>query len=438
MVNQISDLKSWIREAAKQLGFDLCGIASAALPEPDRAQYLWWLEQGFQGEMKYMEREQRQDLRLLLPSVRSVICVGMIYNTPHPKSIECPDPTRGWISRYGWGEDYHSILHKRLEKLLEGLQGAAGSPFEAKVYVDTGPLLERAFARAAGLGWIAKNTCLISEKVGSWFFVGEILTSLELEPDKPVPDRCGTCRRCIDACPTAAIIEPYVLDATRCISYFTIEARGSVPEEFRPAIGRHVFGCDICQDVCPWNGKALVTLLPQFQPQPIGASGGATAGNSSLSVKGGTGEADRDASLERLPNSEQPLPQRPELLEPEPEKKDLQRSAVISTLNPPLEWLAALSQTEFHRFFRTSPVKRARYRGMLRNVAVAMGNSRRQQYRPALQKLAEYPDPIVQEHARWALGQLKQDQQQPDPPNPDRSETTAPGSELRLFARRVP
>ena len=344
------DLKSWIKKAAERMGFDLCGIAPAGLPDQDKRQYLWWIEQGFHGEMGYMERQQRQDIRLLFPEVRSVICAGMVYNTPQPKSIDCPDPTRGWISRYGWGEDYHSIVRQRLEELLAELRLAAGSRFEAKIFVDTGPLLERTIARAAGLGWIAKNTCLIQQKAGSWFVVGEILTSLELEPDEPLPDRCGTCRRCIDACPTAAIVEPYVLDATRCIAYFTIEARGTIPEEFRPGIGRHVFGCDICQDVCPWNRKAPVTPLPQFQPR--GGSPG--------------------------------------------------------TFNPPLEGLASLSEAEFNAFFRGSPVKRARYRGMLRNAAIAMGNSGEPQYRAILQKLADFPDPIVQEHARWALGRLSE------------------------------
>ena len=362
--------KSWLREEARRLGFDLCGIAPASLPELDRARYLLWLERGYQGEMKYMEREQRRDLRRLLPSVRSVICAGMAYNTPHPKSVECADTARGWISRYSWGEDYHRVLRERLEKLHEGLRREAGSPFEAKICVDTAPLLERAVAQAAGAGWIGKNTCLIREKVGSWFLLGEILTSLELEPDEPVPDRCGTCRRCIDACPTAAIVKPYVLDATRCISYFTIELRGSIPEEFRPAVGRHLFGCDICQDVCPWNSKAPVMSLPEFQPRPVPTVDG--------------------------------------------ERQSGEEPAPPNTFNPPLEWLASLSEEEFRRAFRRSPIQRARYRGMLRNAAVAMGNSRLERFRPLLERLAEHPDPMVQEHARWALGQLQETKQQPD------------------------
>lgn len=374
------EIKAWITNAAERLGFDLCGIAPAAVPDRDKDQYLWWIEQGFHGEMTYMERQQRQDIRLLFPGVRSVICAGMVYNTGYPKSVDCPDPNRGWISRYGWGDDYHDVLRERLEQLLAELRAAVSVPFEAKVYVDTGPLLERTISRAASLGWIAKNTCLISEQVGSWFMVGEILTSLELEPDEPPPNRCGTCTRCIDACPTTAIVEPGVLDATRCIAYFTIEARGAVPEEFRPAIGRHVFGCDICQDVCPWNRKAPATALPQFQPRNFDQS------------------PDREgAGANSTGGDEAPAPSRDGAGAPSP----------LTAFNPPLDWLASLSEEEFRTAFRRSPVKRAKYRGMLRNIATAMGNSGEQRYCPALEKLAEFPDAVVQEHARWALRQLK-------------------------------
>ncbi|MGH9785491.1 MAG: tRNA epoxyqueuosine(34) reductase QueG [Terriglobia bacterium] len=376
------DLKAWIREAAARLGFDLCGVASAALPDQDRRQYLGWLDKGFHGEMTYMERREREDLRQLLPGVRSVICAGMVYNSPLPLSIDCPDPERGpengWISRYAWGEDYHFVLEERLQRLLEDLRAAAGSPFDAKIYVDTGPVLERALARAAGLGWIAKNTCLIHPKAGSWFLVGEILTSLELAADQPVPDYCGTCTRCMDACPTGAIVEPYVLDATRCISYFTIELKGSIPEEFRAGMGRHVFGCDICQDVCPWNRKAPVTELAAFQPRPFGypsrdREGAGTQGT-------GNREQGTDQSADAAPPS---------------------------AFNPPLELLASLTEDEFREFFRRSPVKRAKYQGLLRNVAVAMGNSGLLKFRPALEKLAQHSDPLVQEHARWALDRLE-------------------------------
>ncbi|MBI3895286.1 MAG: tRNA epoxyqueuosine(34) reductase QueG [Acidobacteria bacterium] len=383
------NIKTWIREAAGRLGFDLCGIAPAATPARDREQYLWWLEEDFHGEMKYMERPQRRDIRELLPSVRSVICVAVVYNTSFPKSTETQDKTRGWISRYAWGEDYHRVLEEQLKKLLEELRAAVNYPFDAKIYVDTGPLLERALARAAGLGWIAKNTCLIHPKLGSWFVVGEILTSLELESDAPAQDRCGTCTRCIDACPTAAIVEPYVLDATRCISYFTIELRGGIPEEFRADMGRHVFGCDICQDVCPWNRKAPFTMLPGFQPRTFDSP---TDPESEL--KNSIQSQDESASDSFSPCTEEST-REPESHFPAP-----------SLFSPPLDWLASLAEEDFRKLFQHSPVKRARYQGLLRNVAVAMGNSREPKFRPILQKLAEYPDRVVQEHARWALQQL--------------------------------
>src|SRR3954447_16769770 len=197
----------------------------------------------------------RDDPRNLLASARSIICVGKLYQTPWPHTAE--DEERGWISRYAWGEDYHDVVRRGLERLVERLHAVTGE-FESRVCVDTAPLLERSYARQAGLGWIGRNTCLINQQMGSWFFLGEVLVSLEIEPDGPAPDRCGTCTRCIDACPTDAI-GPLGVDSTRCISYFTIELRGPVPEEHRAGIGTHVFGCDICQDVCPWNGRAPVT-----------------------------------------------------------------------------------------------------------------------------------------------------------------------------------
>ncbi|MBI4442033.1 MAG: tRNA epoxyqueuosine(34) reductase QueG [Acidobacteria bacterium] len=377
MHRQSFDLKAWIREAATGLGFDLCGIASPVVPEQDRQRYLWWLQQryfwwlqqGMHGKMRYMERPQRQDLRQLLPSIRSVICVAMVYHTGHPLSTDCLDPNRGWISRYAWGEDYHGVLQERLEKFLEELRTFVGRPFDAKIYVDTGPVLERALAQAAGLGWIGKNTCLIYPAIGSWFFLGEILTSLELEPDQPVTDHCGSCTRCIEACPTGAITQPYVLDARRCISYLTIELKGNIPGELRGDMGMHVFGCDICQDVCPWNGKALVSQLPAFQPRSV-------------------------ESVDSVPSVSSVLSG--------PQKSP------ASAFNPPLEWLARLTEEQFQKLFRGSPIRRARHRGLLRNVAVAIGNSRQPKYRSVLQRLAQLPDPIIQEHARWALSRLEQ------------------------------
>ncbi len=256
-----------VKALARECGFELVGIAQAgAAADFDR--YATWAADGHAGEMRYLtdqRAEVRRDVRKLLPSARSVICVGKLYNTSDPPT----DSAR--ISRYAWGSaDYHDILRTGLEALIERLQAHAS--FEHKICVDTAPLLERSLAREAGLGWIGKNTCVINEPQGSWFFLGELITSLDLAPDAPPKERCGTCTACIDACPTQALIPKgtgWTLDARRCISYLTIELRGPIPEEFHAGIGDNVFGCDICQDVCPWNRKAPVTAEPGFQPQPI-------------------------------------------------------------------------------------------------------------------------------------------------------------------------
>ncbi len=291
--------------------------------------------------MKYLTDRRagvRDDPRNLLASARSIICVGKLYNGPQPYSIQFREPELAWISRYAWGDDYHDVLRAGLQRLADQL-----GEREYKICVDTAPLLERSYARLAGLGWIGKNTCLINQGMGSWFFLGELLVSLELEPDAPPPDRCGTCTRCIDACPTSAITRDGSLDSRLRISYFTIELRGAVPEQQRGEIGNHVFGCDICQDVCPWNGRSPVSSEPAFA-------------------------ADHFA--------------------------------------PPLEKLAQLSEEEFRGMFRSSPVLRSRYAGFLRNVAVAMGNVRSEAFREPLQKLCASPEPMVAELARWALAQL--------------------------------
>ena len=238
------------------------GRAPCRLADCDR--YRAWVEAGFAGEMRYLTDHRaamRDDPRALLPAARSVICVGKLYNTPRPYSTQFDDAELAWISRYAWGDDYHRVLRRGLGRLEARLRERAGAAFESKICVDTAPLLERTYARLAGLGWIGKNTCLINQPRGSWFFLGELLVSLEIEPDAPPPDRCGTCRRCIDACPTAAIVPfggHYAVDSRLCISYFTIELRGGIPEERRAGNGGHVFGCDICQDVCPWNRRAPV------------------------------------------------------------------------------------------------------------------------------------------------------------------------------------
>jgi epoxyqueuosine reductase len=341
-----------IRELARDCGFELAGVAAAEPgPEgtPERAWYHQWAEAGFGGEMRYLTDHRaavRDDPRHLLASARSVVCVGKLYNTRRPYSTQFEAGGRAWISRYAWGEDYHGVVRRGLERLDALLRERGGTEFESKICVDTAPVLERSYARMAGLGWIGKNTCLINQAGGSWFFLGELLISLAIERDAPPPGRCGTCTRCIDACPTAAIVPAgpgFAVDSRRCISYLTIELRGEIPVEHRAGVGGHVFGCDICQDVCPWNRRAAAAGDPAFEPRAFA---------------------------------------------------------------PPLDELAALTGDEFRRLYRGTPVTRARYAGFLRNVAVAMGNRKLEQFRAPLEKLAAYEDPLVAEHARWGLGQL--------------------------------
>jgi epoxyqueuosine reductase len=338
-----------IRELARECGFELAGVARAE-PVSDRARYHEWVAAGDAGLMGYLTDRRaavRDDPRNLLPSARSIVCVGKIYQTPHPLTLD--DPERAWISRYAWGADYHDELRRGLQLLDTRIRERAGAPVESKICVDTAPLLERSYARLAGLGWIGKNTMLIDQQVGSWFFLGELLLSLDIAPDRPPPDRCGTCTACIDACPTAAI-GPLGVDSTRCISYFTIELRGPVPEEHRTGIGTHVFGCDICQDVCPWNRRAPTTADAAFAPRWFA---------------------------------------------------------------PPLDRLAALSEQGFRDLFRGTPVTRARYSGFLRNVATAMGNAGLEKFRAPLETLAQSGDRLVAEAARWALDRLSTDRPEP-------------------------
>jgi epoxyqueuosine reductase len=258
-----------IKAKAVELGFDLCGIAPAA-DHPELAFFQEWLDRGYAGGMAYLNRSayKRADVRHVVPSARTVVVTGTIYNTDRPYSIECQDPGRAHIARYAWGDDYHDVIGARMEALLAWMRARSPEPFEARAYVDTGPVQERVYAQYAGIGWIGKNTCVINPEKGSWIFLAEILCSLDLECDRPAFDQCGTCTLCIEACPTKAIVGPGVLDSTRCISYLTIEHRGGIPAEFREAIGAHVYGCDICQEVCPWNQAPPVSGDPAWQPRP--------------------------------------------------------------------------------------------------------------------------------------------------------------------------
>src|SRR5437016_5152973 len=356
MPNQTSEVTDLVKRAAHDAGFELAGVAPVHdFEELDHVQE--WIAAGRAGEMQYMEARtesgslKRASLRSTLPWVRSVIVCAINYNTHEPHSIQVNDPKRGWISRYAWGhEDYHEAMMKRLrlveKKLREALPASQAATLQTRCYVDTGPIVERVYAKYAGIGWIGKNTCILNQTLGSWIFVGVILSSLELQPDFPAPDRCGTCTRCIDACPTDALVAPYQLDSTRCISYLTIEKRGAIAEDMREGIGRHVFGCDICQDVCPWNRKAPVTTATEFQARE-------------------------------------------------------------GLVNPALDWLAEMTAEQFREKFRGSPVRRTKHGGLRRNAAIAIGNSGDAQFLPLLHRLSEDEDPGVAASARWAKEKLE-------------------------------
>lgn len=357
-MSAIFNLKDDLKRIAREVGFDLAGIAGAA----DRLEHRFfpdWIAEGRAGEMKYLEARndagelKRASLAHAAPWARSIAVCALNYNTGQPYSTHAGSPTQGWISRYAWSQhDYHAVLLEKLRALEARLvtlcaQHEIPAP-RTWCYVDTGPVIERIFAKYAGIGWIGKNTCILNEQLGSWLFLGVMLTSLQLTPDLPPPDRCGSCTRCLDACPTNAFPAPYQLDATKCISYLTIELRASIPEQLRPGIGRQIFGCDICQDVCPWNRHAPTTGAPEFEPRP-------------------------------------------------------------QLVNPDLEWLARLSVQEFREIFRGSPVKRTRFNGLRRNVVIAMANSGDMRFLPLLQQLSSDQDPVVAEHANWAVQRLKSD-----------------------------
>ncbi len=374
-MDDIND-RDWVIAEAKALGFDLCGIASAEyfdeLQQGDE-----WLARGYAGEMRYLHDQRRSDPRRVVAGAKSVIVCAVNYNTSAPQSIDAAASAAatgqalGWISRYAWGDDYHGVLRAKLDGLMAALRQRFGEEFAARAYVDTGPITERTAAQRAGLGWLAKNTCLINEDFGSWLFLAVIITTLDLADSSVAPpsvaaDLCGDCRLCLDACPTGALVEPYVMDARRCISYLTIELRGTIPAEFRSEMGWQVFGCDICQDVCPWNGKAPVTAGTAWTP----------------------------------------------------------RAKLVA---PELEWLLSLSEGDFREIFRSSPVRRTKWRGLVRNACIAAGNAGSasgacknatiERLRECLERIAACGDELLAEHARWALAQLARRSREVTPPN---------------------
>jgi epoxyqueuosine reductase len=385
MLTQSGSETAWIEARARAEGFDLCGVVR---PEnfPELSRMPEWLDRGYAGEMKYLADPRRSDPQCVLDGIRSVIVCALNYNTAKPYSTSTAahagsGESRGWISRYAWGRDYHEVLREKLESMVAAMRERYEEQFEARVYTDTGPIAERVLAKYAGLGWTGKNTLLLNQELGSYFFLGVILTTLDLAPtlakgEAPPPDLCGSCRKCLDACPTEALVEPYVMDARRCISYLTIELRGSIPEELREAMGWHVFGCDICQDVCPWNRKAPVTQAAEFQAREFSADD-----------RGQGGMADG------------------------PDNERAQEEALFL---PRLAWLAGISQEEYRQVFRGSPIKRTKWRGLVRNACIALGNSsiRRGTAEHAriaalLERLSASHEPMIAESAKWALSRLE-------------------------------
>lgn len=336
------DLKQELVSRARELGFDSCRIAAALTP-PHAGKFHAWLQDGAAGEMQWLERGEakRSDPQQVLAGARSVVVLALNYwQGDAPARVN--EFSNGRIARYAWGDDYHDLMLDRLRALDDLLRDRGG---KQKCYVDTGPVLERDFAAEAGTGWHGKSTMLLNAELGTWFFLGEILTTLELAPDPPQPGRCGTCTRCIAACPTGAITEPHRVDARRCISYLTIELKGSIPIEFRHAIGDRIYGCDACLDVCPWNRFAAVSREAAFAARP-------------------------------------------------------------ATTAIRLRDYLALSEVQFRELFRGSPIKRIKRRGLLRNVCVALGNVGTIDDIPALERAASDGEPLIAEHARWALEQL--------------------------------
>jgi epoxyqueuosine reductase len=349
-------VKERLRQRASELGFGMCGIASAEAPATAGA-FRSWLERGFQGEMAYLSRraDERADLQRVLPGARSVVAVAAGYSGGEPGDTGAGDgpglgtghsPTRGWVARYARYRDYHEVCGEKLEELARWLAREAGPGVRVRAFVDTGPVLERELAQRAGVGFVGKHTNLIGRRGGNWLFLGEILTTVELNPDPPERNRCGRCARCLAACPTGAIVAPFQLDARRCLSYLTIEHKGPIPEDLRPALGRRIYGCDDCLEACPWNRFAMAGGL-------MGAE------------------------------------VRPELAEPD------------------LLELVALDAAGFRRRFAGTSLLRSRRRGLLRNVCVALGNVGGAEALVALDRAAADPEPLIAEHARWAGDRIR-------------------------------
>jgi epoxyqueuosine reductase len=333
-----------IQELALQAGFDLFGVSKAG-EAPDFSHYEEWIKRGFEGEMEYLKtrKQERSHTDHLLRGAKSIICLGLNYNSNNL------DPEIG-ISRYAQGEDYHLILKKMMKELWKSVEEEMDRKIRARFFVDTAPILERSFARKAGLGWIGKNTCLINEKIGSWFFLGEIVTELDLDEDQPLLPQCGDCQRCLDACPTGALSKDGFINASRCLSYLTIENQGPIPIEFRKNLGKRIFGCDTCQEACPYNQNR----------QP--------SNNKELLIKN------------QLPNLS-------------------------------LKEFLQMDKETFSKVFKNSPIKRATFQGFQRNCMVAAGNSKDTALIPHLVKLKEkITDSMLSEHLDWAIKQLKETQ----------------------------
>jgi len=338
-----------IKAQAREIGFELCGVAPAEA-FPELAFFQEWINCGYAGTMAYLPRsaKRRSDVRRVVPTARTVIMTGSVYHAGQPYSIERHEPGRGEVARYTWGGDYHEVIGKRLESLLTWMRVEHPDPFDARWYVDRGPVQERVYAQYAGLGWIGKNTCLINQEAGSWILLGAIICGLSLEHDVPALDQCGTCTLCLEACPTAAFVEPHVLDATRCLSYLTIEHRGSIPEEHREPLGNHLFGCDICQEVCPWNDAPIATSDPSWSS-----------------------------------------------------REDLNLAHLID--------LWRRRDAELEEFVGGSAMTRAGVKGLRRNLAVALGNSGDARALDALGESGDETthDPLVAEHVEWAKRRLE-------------------------------